>query len=547
MDIESDIKQAIKYTSKKDYDRARLIYEGILNNDPENVIVLSLLGRLLLTLKKRRLAKKYLIKSYQIKPLTASAECLAILFYDEQRYFEAEQLFEQVFEKTKDFTVLSKYISLLIKNDDFHKAFAVAEKLYKLYPLQQESILNYVYTSTIIGKPDVAYPLAEQMVRNYPKNGNGWIKLGLIYELYFHDDKKAELYYKKGLKCGAKESAYYNLAINASRQGDYKKSLNYIKKLNAKDESNDFIKAINYYKLRQFMKGYKYSIPYLMNGQKSPAIRLKRHWDGKTHKDETLLILCDQGFGDVFMYARYLPFVQNKFKQIKVVARQDYLELFKRSFKHCKKIKFYLYNKETFPHYDKSTILSSLPYFLKMDIKDIPNPEGYLIPSADKIKQFAEKMTSKKLKVGVCWEAGNASFRGMIHRTININMLDDLLKTDNVQCYSFQVKMSMDNYRDYTDLILLGGDFKDFDDTAGALKNLDVLVTVDTSVAHLAGAMGVKTFLLIPYCSDWRWFDNNKTTEWYNSVTLFQQTSTKTWDDVIQNLCQEIQNIINNN
>ena len=98
----------------------------------------------------------------------------------------------------------------------------------------------------------------------------------------------------------------------------------------------------------------------------------------------------------------------------------------------------------------------------------------------------------------------------------------------------------MDNYKDYAELIDLAKDFENFDDTAGALCNMDLLITVDTAIAHLAGALGVKTYILLPYYPDWRWFDNEKKTEWYDSVTLFRQQDPKTWEDVFKQLEKDV-------
>lgn len=107
---------------------------------------------------------------------------------------------------------------------------------------------------------------------------------------------------------------------------------------------------------------------------------------------------------------------------------------------------------------------------------------------------------------------------------------------DKASVYSFQVNPSMDNYKNYSNLIELGSSFKDFSDTAAALKNLDIMITVDTSVAHLSGALGVKTILILPYCPDWRWFDNTEKTEWYESIRIFKQCQNESWESVFERI-----------
>ena len=89
-------------------------------------------------------------------------------------------------------------------------------------------------------------------------------------------------------------------------------------------------------------------------------------------------------------------------------------------------------------------------------------------------------------------------------------------------------------------MINLAKDFKSFEDTAEAVNAMDLIITVDTSVAHLAGALGKKTFLLLPYASDWRWFDDNKTTPWYDSVEIFKQTDSISWEKPIEEIVCKI-------
>ena len=164
-----------------------------------------------------------------------------------------------------------------------------------------------------------------------------------------------------------------------------------------------------------------------------------------------------------------------------------------------------------------------------MDFDNIPFSEGYL-------KSETADIENDKLKVGLCWEAGAAGIRNMIQRTINVKYFDSLMELKNIQVYSFQYTDTMGGNERYPNMINLAKDFNDFADTAKALKAMDVVITVDTSVAHLSGALGIKTYLLIPYVNDWRWFDDNKTTPWYKSVRIFKQVSPISWKEPINEI-----------
>jgi ADP-heptose:LPS heptosyltransferase len=124
----------------------------------------------------------------------------------------------------------------------------------------------------------------------------------------------------------------------------------------------------------------------------------------------------------------------------------------------------------------------------------------------------------------------------MINRTINVKLLEPLFNIDNVQFYSFQVTDTFKGNEKYPQMINLAKGFKNFDDTAKAMKSLDLIISVDTSVAHLAGALGVKTFLMLPYTSDWRWFEDTKTTPWYDSVEIFKQIDPISWEQPIEDI-----------
>ena len=138
---------------------------------------------------------------------------------------------------------------------------------------------------------------------------------------------------------------------------------------------------------------------------------------------------------------------------------------------------------------------------------------------------------------------------GDYHKNDMNNKNELLNQTRNILTNNCErdININLDNYKNYKNIIDLGSGFKNFDDTAGALANIDLLITVDTSVAHLAGALGVKTFMLLPYCPDWRWFDNDNKTEWYDSIKIFKQSNPKTWDDVIENLKKEVIGLVTEN
>ena len=132
-------------------------------------------------------------------------------------------------------------------------------------------------------------------------------------------------------------------------------------------------------------------------------------------------------------------------------------------------------------------------------------------------------------------------FRDAVYRTIDAPYyFQRLFDIEGNKYYSFQMNDIFGMCEKYPQIINLENDIHTFDDTASLLKNLDILITVDTALAHLAGALGVKTYLLLCFAPDWRWFDNDKKTEWYPNVTIIKQKDRRTWQDVSDKLYEYI-------
>ena len=552
MDIISEINNAVALSKNREYKKAEEIYLSVLKQDKDNSVVLSLLGLLYMNTGKFKKSEKYLSEAMAIKPSTPAIEGLGIVKSYLKKNKEAVEYFKQIIPKTKSFEVYDRYIKILIESKENSKAHKYAQKCYELYPMKPESLNNLAFTGIHAGKLKEAFKYAQQLVKQHPKYADGWLTYGLVLEMLYHDDENAGNCFKKAYDLGAKEAAGYNLAVSYEKRGEYKKALYYankLKKINPYDVSLDFLFVNIYFKQRKFKQAEKYYLNYVTNfplkERKSLISRMKRLWYGKINKstkNETLFVFCDQGIGDGLMFIRYINFLEKYFKEIKVMCSKKFIELLKNSFSDHKNIKFYPASK-IFPRYDKSVILSSLPIILKMGFDNIPFTEKYLSVNGEIIKKYSKKIKSDKLKVGICWESGGIGWRELLNRTLNISLYEPFLKLKDADYFSLQVNPTMDNYKNY-DLKDLGKDFKDFNDTAGAIKNLDIVITVDTSVAHLAGALGVKTFMLLPYCPDWRWFDCDNNTDWYKSVRIFKQTDPTNWDEPINRIKNELLKLI---
>ena len=529
MDVISEINKAVEFVKNEDYNSAEKIYLKTLELNPDNPTLLSFLGFLYISTKEFQKAETIFEKAYSISQNDSILSGVALSKFMMQKYEECIPYYTELISRDNNdcryYEKITQALSNLVytgKSKYLNMAYKYSLNALKKFPLNKEFYVNYSVACIYSGKfeeGEKACCKALKLDNNYWKTLS---QMGLIQEFLYCDEEKAQKYYKKALKNSGIKSIYYDLGISYSKSGNYNKALRAFKTaLKAYPENETIILGIahNYFKQRKFKEGYKY---YIKQNDSSDVRKLTNIWDGKVHKDKTIFVYPDLAFGDHIMFMRYVPFLKNKFKKVIVNACPQLIKLFKENFDRIEFV-------TDIPEYDYSAALSKLPYYLKMDFSNIPQSSGY-------IKR--KLLHNNHLKIGLCWEAGNADIRSTIHRTININEFRKLFDM-NLDIYSFQVNPSSSDYLKFN-MKDLGKTFNNFYDTSIALQDMDIMISVDTSVANLAGAMGIKTFLLLPYYADWRWFDNTDKTEWYDSVKIFKQTEKNIWTHEIDRIALEL-------
>ncbi|MDP3683758.1 MAG: glycosyltransferase, partial [Ignavibacteria bacterium] len=186
--------------------------------------------------------------------------------------------------------------------------------------------------------------------------------------------------------------------------------------------------------------------------------------------------------------------------------------------------------------------LLSLPRYFKTSHASIPNDNPYIFPDKNLVNKWKAVLgENKKVKVGLVW-AGNPHHTRDKHRSIELVEFSSLLSTEGVEFFSLQ-KFMQDNLVDksveHKGITKL--EIETFADTAAIIENLDLVISVDTSVAHLAGAMGKSVWNLIYHYPDWRWSLESSTTPWYPAMKLFRQSIPMEWKSVLNKVKQELQ------
>jgi hypothetical protein len=279
--------------------------------------------------------------------------------------------------------------------------------------------------------------------------------------------------------------------------------------------------------------------------QQAHALGLQPYWwHNKPIKNKTVLITYDGGFGDVFMFLRYAQELHNSGAHV-TMQTPHYLQ---KLLTHCPYVDQLIDSKRSVPQADYTFRVSIPELTLTMaPILDEPYLKiPYLFVPQERIDHWQREVAKydvHKKKIGLCWQA-SFIYNPITKKTmagprgIPFNAFVPLLERDDCIFFSLQKGVGTKQITSYNNIVTFDETFDrdqgSFVDTAALMKNLDLVITTDTSIAHLAGALGVEVWVIVPKSSDFRWFLGTNKTPWYPTMTLFRQSKVGEWDEVVK-------------
>jgi tetratricopeptide (TPR) repeat protein len=253
---------------------------------------------------------------------------------------------------------------------------------------------------------------------------------------------------------------------------------------------------------------------------------------------KTILLVHEQGLGDTIQFIRYAPMVA-AFGANVILGVQPVLKAVAATVPGVKHV---FGDGDVLPDFDFYCALLSLPVAFGTELETIPANVPYIRPYKERLAKWRGRLPDNgRLRVGICW-AGNSAHLNDRKRSMPLDRLAAVLSLPGVDFFSAQKDVGEAQsaiLRDHG-VIELGRDFDDFADTAAAVAMLDLVITVDTSVAHLAGAMGKGVALLIPFSPDFRWLLDRTDSPWYPTMRIFRQSKVGDWDAPVAQLRDEL-------
>jgi Tfp pilus assembly protein PilF len=409
---------------------------------------------------------------------------------------------------------------------DYQHAAECFQLAINQHPTEVAGYLNLGAMAWRLGDFQHATEALEQALQLAPQLPEAHINLAVMYAEYgqYND---AQHHLESAMDIAPCAYGYYNLGIIQRRLGNrpaalaaFDRALSYdpdwLTQLNRANELltlGQFATGWDAYEARLgFTAVYDH---YTVQTQGKPL------WNGEFV--EHLLIHYEQGFGDTIQSCRYLHAASERCNRLTFVPQPVLTRLLQSSFKHNKKITITDILPDDFDSYQW---VDGLPRIFKAGIKRIPNQSYLSCPTDTTWRTRFESL--QPFKVGVVW-AGRADCINDHRRSMQLSDLDALLALTDISFVSLQLDRDERDRRMFDAAPYLS----DWSDTAAAIDELDLVISVDTAVAHLAGAMGKPIWLLNRFDTCWRWQLNRSDSAWYPSMRIFRQPSTDDWRTVV--------------
>jgi tetratricopeptide (TPR) repeat protein len=263
-------------------------------------------------------------------------------------------------------------------------------------------------------------------------------------------------------------------------------------------------------------------------------------WDGSNPAGLRIFVYGEQGFGDALQFCRYLPMLRERGAIVSLRLPAPVVSLIGDNLPGIDA------SAGSLPSYDCHCALLSLPHRFQTRLNTVPNRIAYLRDRPEIAAKWAVRLgVGPELKVGVVW-TGNPNHMNNRYRSTTAEALLPLLEIEGTRFFSLQVGARHKELTDRSKGAVpdLSAELSDYSETAGAIANLDLVVTVDTSVAHLAGAMGKPVWVMLSAVPDWRWMLERENSPWYPTMRLFRQRIPEDWSGVVERVAAELRTVL---
>jgi Flp pilus assembly protein TadD len=474
------------------------------------------------------------------QPSSTLAQALnrAVSDYKAGNLFEAEKLCEQIVAANPGF--LDALYALAVVQSELGKTDAALASLDRVLSVQPSFVQAHFKRGNVLyelkrykealGSYDLALALRPDFALAHSNRGNVLQALNRYAEAVAGYDSALDLQPSYAV-------AHYNrgLALHQLRQCEeavtsYGRAIALQPDL-AEARLNQSLSRLLIADFDRGWQGYEWRMDVKSPGNSKRSFA-QPQWQGTGNiSGKTILLHAEQGYGDTIQFSRYVPMVAGRGARVILEVPMPLVELMK-SLTGASQI---VSKGDPLPDFEIQCPLPSLPLAFKTRLETIPSAVPYLRASSQKVMDWDIRLGPKQRpRIGLCW-SGELTHANDHNRSIRLAALLSLLDID-ATFVSLQKDVrpaAATILKERSDLLHFGDEIRDFSDTAAIISNLNLVISADTSVVHLAGALAKPVWILLPFNSDWRWLLDRHDSPWYQTLRLFRQDSTRTWDNVI--------------
>lgn len=544
--IHAFLQNALELHQSGDLQGAEFQYCQVLSAEPKNFTALANVGLIALLKAQWQEAEAYLARALDIQPTASDLHFkLAIAFQQQNKAEQAVSAYQQVIALNPLFPEAYINLGILLKDlGEIDNAIACYEQALSLNPNLAEAYSNLALALSETGKIEEAIAACQQAIAIKPDFPGAYINLGCIFHTQ-NDLEDALNAYQKAITLEPNRAeTYHNLGLVYHFLGRIEEAIiSYQQALSLRENYPEahFSLAIAYLLSGDYVNGWReYEWRLVAKNSLHPmTTHLERGLDLATCNQE-ILLMEEQGIGDIFQFLRYGKLLKSWFPVVSIAVREPL----------CQLIQMTGIFDNTYPWPFQDVVIDpdakwlpilSLPGILEVSPDNPLIVDSYIQTDRDKSSYWHNQLKSSALTIGLNWQGDPLSERtGFQGRSFNLSEYEPLASLANVQFLSLQKGFGSEQ--------LLTCSFKerfvkcqdeinetwDWMETAAIIQNCDLIITSDTSIAHLAGAMGKPTWILLKKVPDWRWGLEGEHCPWYPSVRLFRQTQDGNWAEVME-------------
>jgi len=454
----------------------------------------------------------------------------------------------------KSYTVYNILGAIMAAENQLQEAIKYYKKSIEIKFDYAEAHNNLATALQKSGNFEEAVPSYNNALKYKPNFAEAHNNLGTVLSKLGKFDKAINRYHQALRINPNYAEAYSNFGNTLMESGKFEEAIvqhQKALKINPNYAEANFNESMIRLILGEFEVGWKkYEFRFKTSAVSSERYKVNKIWNGN-YLDGTLLVWGEQGIGDHILFVSMITDLRKYAKKIILEIDKRLVNLFKR---YCEKnnfsnIEVIDMEKKLINNFDKHIAIGSLGQYLRKSQKSFQTtPKKYLISSSLKEKELRKKFfTDKKFNVGICWKTLNKKQQ---YRNINLEQMKPILSNANCNFINLQFgefDEDLNNLKSKCGVSIRTirdiDNYNDIESLSALINCLDLVITIQNSTAHLSGALGKNTWIMLTKNARWHWLKNEKKSLWYPTVTLFRQQKTGYWNNVINSIVMDLKKI----